>query len=80
VRSRNLYSLISLTLLLGSRVTLLVGQTTQQAATFGQIINLGYTPSDIVLDQSRSALYLVNTNSNRIDVVSTSTQLDALRH
>src|SRR5437764_7326949 len=49
-------------------------QTTQQASTFGQIINLGYTPSDVVLDESRGMLYVVNTNSNRIDVVSTSTQ------
>ena len=49
-------------------------QTTQQASTFGQIINLGYTPSDVVLDESRGALYLVNTNGSRIDVVSTSTQ------
>jgi YVTN family beta-propeller protein len=49
-------------------------QTTEQAATFGEIINLGYSPSDIVLDESRGNLYLVNTNSNRIDVVSTSAQ------
>jgi YVTN family beta-propeller protein len=52
----------------------LQAQTTQQAATFGQIINLGYSPSDIVLDESRGNLYLVNTNSNKIDIVSTSTQ------
>ncbi len=49
-------------------------QVTQQAATFGQIINLGYTPSDVVLDESRSMLYLVNTNSNRVDIVSTASQ------
>jgi YVTN family beta-propeller protein len=49
-------------------------QTTQQAATFGQIINLGYTPSDVVLDESRGVLYLVNSNSNRVDVISTTTQ------
>ncbi len=49
-------------------------QVTQQAATFGQIINLGYTPSDVVLDESRSYLYLVNTNSNRVDIVSTISQ------
>ncbi|HEY3835178.1 MAG TPA: hypothetical protein VGL72_01335, partial [Bryobacteraceae bacterium] len=46
-------------------------QVTQQAATFGQIINLGYTPSDVVLDESRGLLYLVNTNANRVDIVST---------
>ncbi len=49
-------------------------QTTQQAATFGQIINLGYTPSDVVLDESRGYLYLVNTNANRVDIINTTTQ------
>ncbi len=49
-------------------------QVTQQAATFGQIINLGYTPSDVVLDESRGVLYSVNTNSNKVDIVSTTTQ------
>lgn len=49
-------------------------QTTQQAATFGQIINLGYTPSDVVLDESRGMLYVVNTNGNRVDVVNATTQ------
>ncbi len=68
--NRHFYNFVCLTLLVGS----IHAQTTQQAATFGQIINLGYSPSDIVLDESRGVLYLVNTNSNRIDVVSTSTQ------
>ncbi len=72
--NRHLYSFIGLTLVLGSLTASLRAQTTQQAATFGQIINLGYSPSDMVLDESRGLLYLVNTNSNRIDVVSTSTQ------
>ena len=45
------------------------------APTFGQIIALGVTPSDIVLDQSRSKAYLVNTAANRIDILSTSTNL-----
>ena len=72
--NRHLSSFIGLTLVLGSLTASLYAQTTQQASTFGQIINLGYTPSDVVLDESRSVLYLVNTNSNRIDVISTSTQ------
>ncbi|MCC7154475.1 MAG: hypothetical protein IT161_07855 [Bryobacterales bacterium] len=37
-------------------------------ATFGEVIRMGGTPSDIVLDQSRSRLYLVNANANRVDV------------
>ncbi len=49
-------------------------QTTQQASTFGQIINLGYTPSDVVLDESRGFLYVVNSNSNRVDIVNTGTE------
>jgi YVTN family beta-propeller protein len=46
-------------------------QTT--SATFGQVISLGGTPSDIVLDESRHVLYLVNEGGNRIDIVGTST-------
>src|ERR1035438_196867 len=49
-------------------------QVSQQAATFGQIINLGYTPSDVVLDESRGLLYLVNTNGNKIDVIGAASQ------
>ena len=72
--NRYLYSFIGFVLALGCLVLSLDAQTTQQAATFGQIINLGYTPSDVVLDESRGQLYVVNTNSSRVDIVSTSTQ------
>jgi YVTN family beta-propeller protein len=41
---------------------------TQSGATFGQIIGLGGTPSDIVLDELRGRLYLVNNFSNRVDI------------
>jgi YVTN family beta-propeller protein len=40
----------------------------QTGATFGDVINLGGTPSDIVLDESRKRLYLVNAAANRLDV------------
>ena len=40
----------------------------QTSATFGDVISLGGTPSDIVLDESRSRLYLVNAPGNRVDV------------
>ena len=41
-------------------------QTT--GATFGDVIRLGGTPSDIVLDESRQQLYLVNENSNQVNI------------
>ena len=43
-------------------------QTT--GATFGDVIKLGGTPSDVVLDESRGRLYLVNSAANRVDVYS----------
>ncbi|MES1257688.1 MAG: hypothetical protein ABUS51_04630 [Acidobacteriota bacterium] len=43
------------------------------AATFGRVVTLGGTPSDVVLDESRHLLYLVNTAANRVDLFSTST-------
>src|SRR3569833_1225800 len=65
---------LGLCLSLGLLPSGIEAQTTQQASTFGQIINLGYTPSDVVLDESRGMLYVVNTNANRVDIVSASTQ------
>jgi DNA-binding beta-propeller fold protein YncE len=40
----------------------------QTTATFGDVIQLGGTPSDIVLDESRARLYLVNSPANRVDI------------
>ena len=37
-------------------------------ATFGHVIPLGGTPSDIVLDELRGRLYLVRTSAGRVDV------------
>ncbi len=45
-------------------------QTT--GATFGTVISLGATPSDMVLDESRGKIYLVNTAASRVDILSTS--------
>ncbi len=39
-------------------------------ATFGEVVQLGGTPSDIVLDEARGRLYLVNSSANRVDVYS----------
>jgi YVTN family beta-propeller protein len=57
--------------LFGAWGTLLQAQNS--AATFGKVITLGGTPSDVVLDESRHLLYLVNTAANRIDLFSTGT-------
>lgn len=53
----------------------LPAQTT--SATFGKVISLGGTPSDIVLDESRGKLYLVNTNANRINIYDYANQQNA---
>jgi YVTN family beta-propeller protein len=37
-------------------------------ATFGDVVRLGTTPSDIVLDESRSRVYLVNSSANSVQV------------
>jgi DNA-binding beta-propeller fold protein YncE len=37
-------------------------------ATFGDVIRLSGTPSDIVLDEARGRLYLVNQSANRVDI------------
>src|SRR2546428_4710602 len=40
-------------------------------ATFGTVVTLLGGASDLVLDEARGRLYLVNSNSNRIEVYST---------
>lgn len=40
----------------------------QTAATFGEVIPFGATPADMVLDESRQRLYLVNSANSRVDV------------
>jgi YVTN family beta-propeller protein len=37
-------------------------------STFGDVIPLGGTPSDVVLDELRGRLYLINNNKNTVDV------------
>ncbi|HEU0122324.1 MAG TPA: hypothetical protein VFQ91_17470 [Bryobacteraceae bacterium] len=41
-------------------------------AAFGSVINLGGSPSDVVLDEVRGRVYAVNSAANRIDVLSLS--------
>ena len=47
-------------------ITPAAAQTT--SATFGTVVTLGGTPSDIVLDEARGYLYLVQSTSNRVAV------------
>lgn len=55
--------------LCGMAATILIpGLHAQTSATFGRVIPLGATPADIVLDESRQRLYLVNTANTRVDV------------
>lgn len=44
------------------------GIRAQTSATFGEVIPLSGTPSDMVLDESRQRLYVVNSPANRVDV------------
>ena len=46
----------------------LMGQTVNTGATFGKVVNLGGEPRDIVLDELRGRLYLVNANANRVEI------------
>jgi DNA-binding beta-propeller fold protein YncE len=68
LQSKAIYRGFTSTVLFATSFAHLWGQTT--AATFGQVIQLGGTPSDIVLDESRARLYLVNSAANRVDVYS----------
>jgi YVTN family beta-propeller protein len=65
-------ALMSLSLLLAGTGSLEAQVTS--AATFGTVIALGGTPSDVVMDEARQQLYLVNSAKNRIDIFSMSTQ------
>ncbi len=61
---------VSLSALLGVLLCAVTapGIRAQSAATFGDVIALGSIPSDIVLDEGRQRLYLVNTAANTVDV------------
>ncbi len=40
----------------------------QTGPSFGDVVSLGYTPSDLVLDEARQRVYIVNSNANRIEI------------
>jgi YVTN family beta-propeller protein len=46
----------------------LFGGLAHAQATFGDVVRLGTTPSDVVLDESRTRLYLVNSSANSVMV------------
>jgi DNA-binding beta-propeller fold protein YncE len=52
----------------------LLGQVTT-AATFGTVVPLGGTPSDMVMDETRQQIYLVNSAKNRVDIFSMTSQI-----
>src|SRR5262249_8230207 len=47
-----------------------IGHPQTTGATFGDSVKLGGTPSDIVLDEPRGRLYLVNSNTGQVDIYS----------
>lgn len=63
------FSATFLALALGWASPRAVAQVT--GATFGTVYNLGGTPSDVVQDDVRGRLYLINSTANRVDVFST---------
>ena len=44
-------------------------QTVNTGGTFGSIISLNGSPSDLLIDEVRQRIYLVNSNANRIDML-----------
>ena len=49
-------------------------QTVNTGATFGDVIPLNGTPSDLVLDEARQRVYMVNPTANRVDILSMGTR------
>ncbi len=60
-------------LLLGVLASALLAQSpvTAPGESFGEVVSLGGTPDDIVLDESRGRLYLVMSASNRVLIYDT---------
>jgi YVTN family beta-propeller protein len=52
--------------LLGCAAAAALAQST--GATFGEVISLGGTPSDIVLDELRGRIYLVSSSAGHVDI------------
>jgi YVTN family beta-propeller protein len=65
--ARSVFGLfISLFLLFTALISTGTAQTVGPA--FGSVVSLSGTPYDVVLDELRGQLYLVNANANRIDI------------
>jgi len=67
-RNRVLERAARATLLLAAVSAAVRAQSIVTGPVFGEVVNLGGTPSDIVVDEMRGRLYLVNSNANRVDV------------
>lgn len=67
-------SLQMTTFRLGISVTFFAAALSAQStgASFGSVVNLGGSPSDIVLDEARGRIYSINSTANRVDVLSLS--------
>ena len=70
IRSQNFSNILSTAALICSfsAICVLPGAAQSISATFGQVVALGGTPSDLVLDESRQRIYLINNAANRVDV------------
>src|SRR5262245_9271613 len=55
-------------LLISALATCAAASAQSTGATFGDVVRLSGTPSDIVLDEARARLYLVNQSANRVDI------------
>ena len=44
-------------------------QTVNSGGTFGSVVSLNGTPSDLLLDEVRQRIYVANSNANRIDMI-----------
>ncbi len=65
---RSLLSSVAVAALVFLTIGSVAAQTTVGSATFGKVITLGGTPSDILLDEGRGYLYLVQSSKNVVAV------------
>ncbi len=55
-------------------VSAVLSQTVNTGGTFGSVISLNGSPSDVLLDEIRQRLYLANSTANRIDILDVNTR------
>ena len=52
----------------------LYSQAVNSGGTFGSVISLNGSPSDMLLDELRQRLYLANSTANRVDILDLNTR------